>query len=89
MRIPIKLLLSPFRGGQGCQRVIKKGNVSKQGTSPFFIVYIPKIFSFVYAAFFSFIWKQVAIFQLYGVINRPININLAALAHIFLILKYS
>ena len=55
------------------------------------------IFSFGYATFSSCIWQQVAIFQLYRVINSPINIYLAtvmspfpsfiSLAHIFLILK--
>ena len=55
------------------------------------------IFSFGYATFSSCIWQQVAIFQLYRVINSPINIYLPtvmspflsfiSLAHIFLILK--
>ena len=35
------------------------------------------IFSFGYATFSSCIWQQVAIFQLYRVINSPINIYLA------------
>ena len=62
-----------------------------------FIFYSSAIFSFGYAAFSSCIWQQVAIFQLYRVINSPINIYLAtvmspfpsfiSLAHIFLILK--
>ena len=58
-----------------------------------FIFYSSAIFSFGYAAFSSCIWQQVAIFQLYRVINSPINIYLAtvmipfpsfiSLAHIF------
>ena len=62
-----------------------------------FIFYSSAIFSFGYAALSSCIWQQVAIFQLYRVINSSINIYLAtvmspfpsfiSLAHIFLILK--
>ena len=66
-------------------------------TQPFFMIYSLRIFPFAYAAFFSFIWQQVAIFLLYWVLNSPINIDLASVmksfpaflsfAHIFLILN--
>ena len=70
--------------------------VSKRWHNLFYIL-SSAIFSFGYATFSSCIWQQVAIFQLYRVINSPINIYLAtvmspfpsfiSLAHIFLILK--
>ncbi|MDC2318850.1 hypothetical protein, partial [Bacteroides stercoris] len=68
--------------------------VSKRWHNLFYIL-SSAIFSFGYATFSSCIWQQVAIFQLYRVINSPINIYLAtvmspfpsfiSLAHIFLI----
>lgn len=70
--------------------------VSKRWHNLFYIL-SSAILSFGYAAFSSCIWQQVAIFQLYRVINSPINIYLPtvmspflsfiSLAHIFLILK--
>ena len=35
---------------------LKKGGCVKTLAQPFSIIYSPVIFSFVYAAFFSFIW---------------------------------
>ncbi len=78
------------------RRYRKRRLCQNVGTTSF-IFYSSAIFSFGYAAFSSCIWQQVAIFQLYRVINSPINIYLAtvmspfpsfvSLAHIFLILK--
>ena len=70
--------------------------VSKRWHNLFYILQFCYIF-FWLCCFSSCIWQQVAIFQLYRVINSPINIYLAtvmspfpsfiSLAHIFLILK--
>ena len=46
-------------------------------------------FLFGYAAFSSCIWQQVAIFQLYRVINSPINIYLATVMSPFLFYQFS
>lgn len=60
--------------------------VSKRWHNLFYIL-SSAIFSFGYAAFSSCIWQQVAIFQLYRVINSPINIYLATVMSPFLLLS--
>ena len=70
--------------------------MSKRWHNLFYSLQFCYIFFCLYC-FFSSIWPQVCIFQLYRVINSPINIYLttvmspfpafSSLAHIFLILK--